>query len=210
MSSSNNPTAMSAVVGEELEIGGRPGAPGELVKELIMPAILFAFATYLLIGILTMRVPEGTMFPGPQFFPGIIAAGLYVFALLLAVAAVRQWRAGPAAESTEVSPAELLIADEIDDEASAGAPAAEPKRVGVDWTSLAWVVGGFLAFTFALPYLGWILGAAGLFWCVARGFGARKPLFLIFVGLTVSSLTYIVFDMLLGLNLPSGLIGWGF
>lgn len=204
MNPSNNPTAMSAVIGEEIEIGARPGAAGALVKELIMPAILFAFATYLLIGILTMRVPEGTMFPGPQFFPGIITAGLYVFGALLAVAAVREWRTGP--DAPEVSAAELLVEEEV----AAEQPAQEPRRVGVDWMSLLWVVGGFLAFTLLLPYLGWIIGAAGLFWCVARGFGARRPLFLIVVGLTISSLTYIVFDMLLGLNLPSGLIGWGF
>jgi putative tricarboxylic transport membrane protein len=30
------------------------------------------------------------------------------------------------------------------------------------------------------------------------------------VAATVSSIAYIAFDMLLGLSLPSGILGWGF
>lgn len=37
MTMSNNPTAMSAVVGEELQIDAGPGPRGELIKNLIMP-----------------------------------------------------------------------------------------------------------------------------------------------------------------------------
>ena len=45
---------------------------------------------------------------------------------------------------------------------------------------------------------------------MARGFGSTRPLFSLVVGLTVSSLAYIAFDMTLGLSLPSGLLGGGF
>lgn len=197
MTMSNNPTAMSAVVGEELALDAAAGARGELVKNLIMPAILAAFATYLLVGIFTMRVPEGTMFPGPQFFPAIITGGLYLFAVLLVVSAVKEWRSAGAASA---DPDDALLAAESD----------TAKHVGVDWRSLAWIVGGFIGFSLTLTILGWIIGAALLFWCVARGFGSKRTLFTIVIGLTTSSLTYILFDMLLGLSLPSGLIGWGF
>ena len=197
MTMHENPTAMSAVVGEEIEIDAAPGAGGELVKNLIMPGLLLAFATYLLVGILTMRVPAGTMFPGPQFFPAIIMIGLYAFGVLLALSAFKEWRAAKAAG------AEVALADgEVD--------ADGVKHVGVDWRSLAWIVGGFVGFSLSLPYLGWIVGAALLFWCVARGFGEKRMLFMLLVGLTTSSLTYILFDMLLGLSLPSGILGWGF
>ena len=71
------------------------------------------------------------------------------------------------------------------------------------------MVGGFLLFSLLLEFLGWVIGAALLFWCVAQGFGAKKPLMSLIVGLTVSSLAYIAFDMALGLSLPSGILGGG-
>ncbi|MFV0434596.1 MAG: tripartite tricarboxylate transporter TctB family protein [Leucobacter sp.] len=192
---SNNPTAVSAVVGGELALGESTTAKSTLVKHLIMPVILAAFATYLLIGIITMKVPEGTMFPGPQFFPGIIVIGLYVFTLLLVIEAVKEYRTMVSASTDTI---ELLMEDD------------DATHVKVDWKSFAWVVVGFLAFVFLLKWLGWILAAALLFWAVARGFGAARPAFTIIVGLVVGSLTYILFDMLLGLSLPSGILGWGF
>lgn len=184
MTPPNNPTAISAVIGEEISIGASPTAP--LLKNLMMPGVMFAFASYLLVGIFTMRVPEGTSFPGPQFFPALITAGLYLFAVLLALGAVREWRAG-GSES-----------------------AADTKSVSLDWKSLVWVVGSFLAFALLLQYLGWIIGAGLLFWGVARGFGAARPVFTLIVGLTISSLAYIAFDMGLGMSLPSGVLGGGF
>ncbi|WP_423136458.1 tripartite tricarboxylate transporter TctB family protein [Microbacterium sp. HMH0099] len=176
---------MSATVGNRLRLSRGGGLVG-LVKSLAMPLVLAAFATYLVVGIVTMRVPPNAAFPGPQFFPGIIAAGLYVFAIVLGIGAVR---------------------------AIGGTPdAAEPdeRAVGVDWRSFAWVVGSFLAFAFLLGILGWIIAAALLFTGIARGFGQRNVLFALFVGVTISSLTYIAFDMGLGLSLPSGILGWAF
>ncbi|WP_203136800.1 tripartite tricarboxylate transporter TctB family protein [Microbacterium sp. JZ31] len=198
MRASNNPTALSVVVGDGIVLSGGPRAVTTLVKDLLMPTLLAGFATYLVVGIVTMEVPEGTAFPGPQFFPGIIAAGLYLFAILLGGEAVRDWRrsdprragAGPEAEAaTDVAPA---------------------PSTRLDWASLAWVVGSFLVFALLLDVLGWILAAALLFVGVTRGFASPRWLFNAIVGLTLSSLTYVVFDMMLGMALPSGLLGWRF
>jgi len=167
-----------------------------LLKGLTMPVIVAAFATYLLIGILTMRVPEGAAFPGPQFFPGIVTAGLYAFAVSLAVTAVREVRSMP-----DPLTAELLAAEAADDDA------APPRPVRVDVRSLAWVIVSFFAFALLLDLLGWIIAATLLFWCIARGFGASKPIQMLAVGATLSSLAYIGFDMLLGMPLPSGVLG---
>ncbi|GLJ79822.1 tripartite tricarboxylate transporter TctB family protein [Microbacterium imperiale] len=186
-----NPTATSAVVGDRLRLVSGPGAAA-LLKGLTMPAVVAAFATYLVVGIITMKVPAGTVFPGPQFFPAIIAAGLYVFAAALVVSAVKEMR-----ERTS-TPTTATIATDGD---------ASPRPVRVDVRSLAWVVLPFFAFAFLLDILGWIIAAGLLFWCVARGFGSRKPLVSLLVGLTVSSLAYIGFDMLLGMPLPSGILG---
>lgn len=193
MKPSNNPTAVSAVVGEYLTLASGPSRVAALLKRLTMPILLAAFATYLLVGIITMRIPPppGAAFPGPEFFPAIIAAGLYLFAVILAVKALRTPRgaqARGAADGEEVT----------------------QRTVRLDWRSLAWVVGSFFVFALTLNILGWIIAAALLFWCVARGFGAPRPVFTLIVGFTVSALAYIAFDMALGMSLPSGILGWGF
>lgn len=193
-----NPTSASAVIGDRLRLTSGPGIAA-LMKGLTMPVILVAFATYLVVGIVTMKVPEGAAFPGPQFFPGIIAAGLYALAAALAVSAIREVRAAP-------DP----LAAELEAELEAGATGEDvpPTRsVRVDVRSLAWVVVPFFAFAFLLDILGWIIAAGLLFWCVARAFGSTRPLQSFAVGLTLSSVAYIGFDMLLGMPLPSGILG---
>jgi putative tricarboxylic transport membrane protein len=77
----------------------------------------------------------------------------------------------------------------------------------VDVRSLLWVVLSFLGFAFLLEILGWIIAAGLLFWCVARAFGSTRHLGGLVVGLTVSSIAYIGFDMVLGMPLPSGILG---
>ncbi|PPF83071.1 tripartite tricarboxylate transporter TctB family protein [Pseudoclavibacter sp. RFBJ3] len=202
-----NPTAASAVIGGDLTFAAGPSKTATLLKGLTMPLVIAAFATYLLSGIFTMKVPEGADFPGPQFFPGLIAAGLYLFAALLAVGAVRELRATAASSST-MTEEELLARALADDEALAAAGSADaPRKVRVDVKSFAWVVGSFLVFSLTLDLLGWVIAAALLFWCVARGFGSTKPVASLVVGFTLSSLAYIAFDMALGMSLPSGILG---
>ncbi|MEV8338795.1 tripartite tricarboxylate transporter TctB family protein [Leucobacter sp. NPDC077196] len=219
MTPTNNPTAMSAVVGEEIRFSAGSPRTTAWLRHLIMPALLLAFAAYLGFGMLTMRVPEGTAFPGPRFFPAIIASGLVLFAILLVVSAAKQLRAESAARAAAtrlVDDFELLSA-EHDDAAerigtaeSDGAASDGARAVKIDWRSLAWVIGSFAAFALLLDVLGWIIAAGLLFWCIARGFGSRKPIASLVAGFTVSSLAYIAFDMALGMSLPSGILGGGF
>ena len=160
---------------------------GTLLRALTMPLVLAAFATYLLAGMLAMEVPDSVDFPGPRFFPAIITGVIYVLVIVEIIGIFRQWSSG-----------------------SLGTSADDAAPAAFSWHSLVWVIGGFLAFALLLEFLGWILGAALLFWCVARGFGSKRPLFSLIVGLTVASVAYIAFDMALGLSLPSGLLGGGF
>jgi putative tricarboxylic transport membrane protein len=152
---------------------------------LVLALIMAAFSTYLLHGILTMEVPEGTDFPGPRFFPGLLMVAGYVLAALLAVHYLRSPE--PVKETGE-----------------------SEHRAFSDWSALAWAVGGFLLFALTLELLGWILAAALLFWCVARGVGSKRHLFDISLALVLSSAIYVAFDAGLGLNLPSGILGGGF
>ncbi|WAP51795.1 tripartite tricarboxylate transporter TctB family protein [Arthrobacter sp. ATA002] len=152
---------------------------------LLLSLVMVAFSTYLLIGILTMEVGEDTDFPGPKFFPGILMVAGYVLAALLALHYVRSPE-----HPTETS--------------------AQRYRTFTDWSAVLWAAGGFLLFALTLEKLGWIIAAALLFWCVARGFGSRRPLFDVSFALLFSSAIYLAFAIGLGLNLPSGILGGGF
>ncbi|PRZ17702.1 tripartite tricarboxylate transporter TctB family protein [Nesterenkonia sandarakina] len=151
---------------------------------LIMPVVIVGFSLYILIGVATMDVGDAD-FPGPQFFPGILGVLGLVLAGIIAAGILRR------PEHPENS-------------------SGRSWRFHSDFTALGWTVGGFLAFAVLLPWLGWILTGGLLFWSVARGFGSRRPLFDILVGLFMSSVAYLGFSVALGLNLPSGILGGGF
>lgn len=149
---------------------------------LVVPLILAGVSTYLVYGIVTMTVPENTDFPGPRFYPLLLAIVGYILSALLVV--------------------EILRHPEKRD-----AEDAASFKFHSDWRAVAWLVGGFLLFAFGIEFLGWIIAAALLFWCVARGVGSKRPLFDLSVALVFSSLIYLGFAVGLGLNLPSGLLG---
>jgi putative tricarboxylic transport membrane protein len=168
---------------------------------LVVPLILAAFSTYLLVGVLTMEVPEGTDWPGPDFFPLLVAIAGYIVSALLVVKYIRQ-----------PEPAVPNVYSELDDVSAAERAEAEAAakvryRFFSDWRCLAWAIGGFAAFALILMPAGWIVAAALLFWCVARAMDSRRPLWDVVVALTVSSVAYLAFDVLLGMNLPSGILG---
>lgn len=152
---------------------------------LVIPLILAAFSTYLVIGNVTMHQPAKVDFPGPTFYPWLLAVAGYVIAAMLTVHYVRN--------------------PEPVEETGTGS-----YRTFSDWAAVAWCVGGFLAFALTLEILGWILAGALLFWCVTRGIGSKRPLFDLSLALVVSSAIYLAFAVGLGLNLPSGIIGGGF
>ena len=151
---------------------------------LIMPVVIAGFSLYILIGVATMDAGDAD-FPGPQFFPGILGVLGLVLAGIIAAGILRQ------PEHPENS-------------------SGRSWRFHSDFTALGWTVGGFLAFAVLRPWLGWVLAGGLLFWSVARGFGSRRPLFDILVGLFMSSVAYLGFSVALGLNLPSGILGGGF
>jgi len=149
-----------------------------------MPGVIAAFSLYILIGVLTMDVGDAD-FPGPRFFPTILAVLGLVLAAIIALGIIRH------PEHPENN-------------------SDRSWRFHSDFQALGWTVGGFLAFAVLLPWLGWIIAGGIVFWCVARGFGSRRPLFDVLVSLFMSSIAYLGFSVALGLNLPSGILGGGF
>jgi putative tricarboxylic transport membrane protein len=171
------PPGRTAVATETADHGFWHGRSG-----LVVAGLMAAFSTYLLYGVLTMEVPEGTDFPGPGFFPTILVVAGYLLAVLLTVHYLRH--------------------PEVPEETT-----ASQWRTYTDWTAVVWCVGGFLVFALTIELLGWILSAAVLFWCVARGVGSRRPLFDASLALLLSSVVYLAFARGLSLNLPAGFLG---
>lgn len=181
-------------------------------SELIVPALVFALAGFLTYGTATMDV-MGTSIPGPQFFPTIVCVLLFVVASIHTVQILRTRRFPQ--EESEGQNADFstdLLGDLADTERSSiygatATPSATGKRKAYsDWKTLGMTVGAIAAFIVALPILGWILSAAGLFWVICRALGSRRPLFDLSVAILFSSVIQLAFNAGLGLNLPSGFL----
>lgn len=202
-------------------------------KELLMVAILVALGALLLIGSSTMEV-LGDSLPGPTFVPVIVGVLVLLVALALLVDIVRNPEpprdpgdapfggdfstdmlhdisglpdpgspGAPTAITGAVDSGEVAAALDAADrkaEAAAANPASDLKTLGLALLAL-------VVFVTVLPYLGWVLSAAALFWCIARLLGSRRPLLDIGIALLLSSVVQLIFGGLLGLSLPALLSG---
>ncbi len=87
----------------------------------------------------------------------------------------------------------------------AGLKGADGPRAHQNWSAVGWIVFGLLLQLLLLRAVGFSLAAALLFACTARAFGYRKfralPL-----GFGLALVVYGIFDGLLKLNLPAGLV----
>lgn len=181
-------------------------------SELIVPALVFILAGFLSYGTATMNV-MGTSIPGPQFFPTIVCVLLFLVAAIHTVQILRTRRFPH--EDSEGQNADFstdLLGDLADTETKAVyGPTTRPSATGKrraysDWKTLGMAVGAVAGFILALPILGWILSAAGLFWVICRALGSRRPLFDLSVSILFSSAIQLAFNAGLGLNLPSGFL----
>jgi putative tricarboxylic transport membrane protein len=73
---------------------------------------------------------------------------------------------------------------------------------------LAALVAALVAFAFLLPVTGWVVSASGLFVAASLLLGAPHPARVVAYGWTLAVVAYVVFDVLIGLTLPTG--PWGF
>ena len=164
---------------ENVETRGNGGF-GTGRSGLVIPGLLVALGLYLVVGIITMEVPEGAKHPGPKFFPIIIAIAVFVLAALMAIQLIRH---------PEPVPAD-----------------AKAYKSYSDWKTIALVAGGFLLFALLLVPVGWLLSAAFLFWIIAFALGSKNRLGDVGIALVFSSCIQLAFGAALGLNLPAGIL----
>lgn len=91
----------------------------------------------------------------------------------------------------------------VDADAEAAAHATAAKNPSSDLRTLGLVLLSMVGFVVILPYAGWVISAAALFWCMCRLLGSKRPFFDIGVSLLASSLIQLAFGGLLGLSLPA-------
>lgn len=215
------PQSESQQASSQYALGGR--------SEIVMVVLLAALSALLIAGSMTMEVMDNSK-PGPQFTPMLIGIGLAVVALFLLIDVLRNPEKEPPVDDTgyyvmsidmlhdlagmsdaedSFLHSEILEAKRAAKEQREKEPAETEQRVRVrsDWKTLLGVVGSCLGFIALLPYLGWVITSAALFWLITYFLGSTRPVFDIWVGLIMASIVQLTFGGLMGLNLPAGF--WG-
>ena len=127
----------------------------------------------------TLSIPVSPMYAqvGPRVFPYITTAGLALFAVLLLVQAAR-----------------------------GGWQPEEEKEVVLDWRAVAFVAAGLVANVALIGPLGFSAASTAMFVLVSHGFGSRRPLRDVAIGLGLALAAYFGFARALGVNIGAGLI----
>nr|WP_246316400.1 tripartite tricarboxylate transporter TctB family protein [Kineococcus aurantiacus] len=125
-------------------------------------------------------VDEGVV--GPRPVPYVVAAGLALTAVVLAVDVLRGGRG----------------------EAEGGEDVDVSART--DWARLGTLGLVFAANVLLVERLGWVVSAALFFGATAKVLGGRSLLRAIAVGAVLSSLTFYFFWVVLGIQLPPGIL----
>ena len=117
---------------------------------------------------------------GPHAVPFVDGLMLLVLAVLLAIDVLRGGHG------------EAEAGEDID----LAAPA--------DLRTVAKLAGVLIATAVLIPIVGWPLAGMALFWGAAHTLGSRRPVADPLIAAGISLLTWIVFDALLGVDLPGG------
>lgn len=115
---------------------------------------------------------------GPGALPRVVGAVLLILGIMLTWQA---WRQG---------------FDGVDE--------AAERALGFDRRGFLWVSGGLIAYGLLVERASFIVASTLLFAMTARGFGSRRPLFDVVVGLVLAAAVYLMFSVGLKIQLPVG------
>ncbi len=157
-------------------MAGRDSEGGVRRGEVLLAACVLALGVAYAAGAWLLPEAPGYARIGPRHFPALVAAGLVITGTLLLIEAlVTGYRHLPG-----------------------------EARGRYDWPAFLWVAGGLVAHMALIAGIGFVLAAALLFVCVARGFGSRRLLRDVLIGLLLNAVVYVLFTRLLTLSLPWG------
>lgn len=188
-----------------MEVRGE-SEPGPQFFPIIVICLLTITGGWLSVGALLPRRREPEVWHRPDVSEDMLADLSGTNTEVIQLEASRRRRPRGGADAAAATGADAVTGAD----AAAGRPAAGGDVPAFDWRTFGLVLGAVVVFAVLLDPVGWILSAALLFWIVAYALGSRRPVFDIGVGLLMSSLVQLAFSAGLGLNLPSGFIGWIF
>lgn len=119
---------------------------------------------------------------GPRVVPQIVAVGLLVCAVLLAVAAAR----GSLPEREEGEDVDLTQ--------------------GLDWRTVGALVASFVFLIATVNLLGWTISSGLFFVACARTLGSRTLVRDLLIGAALGLITFYIFYVGLGVPLPAGIL----
>ncbi|RVC57388.1 tripartite tricarboxylate transporter TctB family protein [Mesorhizobium sp.] len=127
----------------------------------------------------TLAIPVSPLYSkvGPRVFPYITMAGMVILSLLLIAAALR-----------------------------GGWQPEEEKETPTDWKSMGFVVAGLVANLTLIHPLGFTAASVIMFVLVCYGFGSRRPLRDVLLGLILALAAYFGFAKALGVNIGAGFV----
>lgn len=99
------------------------------------------------------------------------------------------------ASASSAAPADAAASVAADEDAPSAPVASDLRTTG-------FVLATLIGFVLVLPWAGWVLSGAALFWCIARALGSRSTWMDVGVALLISSIIQLIFGGLLGLSLP--------
>lgn len=137
---------------------------------------------------------------------GVVALGLFIAVQIATLpTAASQAAVGPKVFPYIVAGGLMVVGGFLLREALVG-EVAHGEGLALDWPAVALVSAGIILMIVAIERAGWVISAALMFAIIAHGFGSRRPLLDLGIGLVLSALTFFLFSYLLGLDLPGGFV----
>lgn len=158
-----------------------PRPSGAILAERLLSAAVLALGLFVAATAAGLPGSRSYAAIGANFMPWVVGVGLVALGLwLLAETFTGGWRA--------------RLPDE----------AAERGEHPFDAGAFGWVSAGLLAQMALIHTAGFIIAAAALFACIARGFGSRRWLRDVAGGLLLGLAVFLFFVRFLNVNLPAG------
>lgn len=149
--------------------------------EMLISLALIALGSFIVYETQGIAETQGFSQVGPRLFPYLIGAGLTVCGAVLGWQSVSGgWRNVPLDEGEHDEP---------------------------DWLAFLVISAGVILHMVLIGWAGFILASVILFVLIARGFGSRRAVRDLLIGVVVCTLVFLLFTLGLGLNLPKGPFG---
>jgi putative tricarboxylic transport membrane protein len=151
--------------------------------EIVLSLVVLATGIGVLAIGLSLSGNQGYSLVGPDMMPIVVGIGLALLGGWLLTESLRGGWRNPEPDEPEARGDHAFIG-----------------------SAFLWVVAGLVAQMALMHTAGFVIAAAALFFCVARGFGSLRPIRDVVIGLLIGLAVFVFFVQLLNVNLPAGLL----